>query len=66
MDNSKIPLNACTDYILIIQVIIKKWETKKIVIFLKKYLNIVKFNIIIILTKDEGELKNGINKEYIF
>ncbi len=40
--------------------------SKIFTIFLKKDLNIVKFNIIISLTKDEGVFYNGINKEHIF
>ena len=35
--------------------------SKNFTFFLKKYLNIVKFNIIIIITKDEGEFGNGVN-----
>ena len=35
--------------------------------FLKKDLNIVEFNIIMLIAKDKsGEISNGIVKEYIF
>ena len=40
--------------------------TKKITFFLKKDLIIVKFNIIICLTKDEGVLKMELTKNIFF